>query len=94
MVKDLLKRALTDFSSNRTRFILEAIGWLCSVSGSIILAITMPNPAFHILYPVWFVNTGIFAYAAWSRGSTFMFCNFILLTIIDAIGCARWAGWI
>ena len=78
-----------DFSSNPRRFMVEVIAWILSIGCSIIMAITVPNPPLIILYPIWITGCTLYAWAAWSRKSTGMLANYMLLASIDLIGLYR-----
>ena len=41
-----------DYRTNRIRFIVEFIAWLLSISCSIIMAVTVPQPPLLLLYPL------------------------------------------
>lgn len=78
-----------DFRSHPVRFLLELLAWLMSISCSITMAITVPNPPLPLLYPIWVSGCGIYAWAAWSRRSFGMLANYLLLTTIDGIALLR-----
>jgi len=78
-----------DFSSNPRRFIIEVIAWILSIGCSITMATTVPNPPLIILYPIWITGCTLYAWAAWSRKSTGMLANYMLLASIDLIGLYR-----
>jgi hypothetical protein len=78
-----------DFCSNPRRFIIEVIAWILSIGCSITMAITVPNPPLIILYPIWITGCTLYAWAAWSRKSTGMLANYMLLASIDLIGLYR-----
>jgi hypothetical protein len=46
---------------------------------------TLPNPPFLILYPLFIIQCSIFGWAAWTRGSTGMVANYLLIVTIDII---------
>jgi len=71
------------------RFLLEIIAWAMSIACSITMAITVPNPPFLILYPLFIIQCAIFGWAAWTRRSTGMVANYLLLVSIDSIALAR-----
>jgi hypothetical protein len=50
---------------------------------------TLPNPPFLILYPLFIIQCAIFAWAAWTRGSTGMVANYLLITTIDIVAITR-----
>jgi hypothetical protein len=60
-----------------------------SIACSITMAITVPNPPFLILYPLFIIQCAIFGWAAWTRRSTGMVANYLLLVSIDSIALAR-----
>ena len=78
-----------DFKSHPIRFTIELIAWAMSISCSLILAITVPNPPLLILYPLWVGGSALYAWAAWTRKSFGMLANYILLTSIDTFGLIR-----
>jgi hypothetical protein len=53
------------------------------------MALTLPNPPFLILYPLFITQCAIFAWAAWTRRSTGMLANYMLLATIDAVAMIR-----
>jgi hypothetical protein len=80
---------IADFKENSIRFCVELLAWFFSVSCSIILTCTTPQPPLHILYPLWVSNCAMFAWASWTRKSFGMLSNYLLLTTIDLIGLFR-----
>lgn len=81
--------AIYDFSVFPTRFILEIMAWAMSIACSITMALTVPNPPFLILYPLFITQCAIFGWAAWTRKSTGMLLNYALLVTIDSIAIIR-----
>jgi len=81
--------AKSDFKIWPLRFLLEIIAWAMSIACSITMAITVPNPPFLILYPLFIIQCAIFGWAAWTRRSTGMVANYLLLVSIDSIALAR-----
>ena len=75
-----------DWRSNPVRFILETVAWAMSISASIIMALTVPNPPLLIVYILWVVGCGLYAWCALTRGSFGMLANYLLLTAIDTYG--------
>jgi len=53
------------------------------------LAGTVPNPPFMVMYPIWIVGCGMYAWAAYTRQSFGMIMNYTLLMTIDGVGLAR-----
>jgi len=78
-----------DYRTNRVRFAIELAAWAISIGCSVTMAITVPNPPFLIMYPVWITGCAMYAWAAWTRKSFGMLANYLLLTTIDSIGLAR-----
>jgi hypothetical protein len=78
-----------DFRSNRFRFIVEFIAWAISIGCSITMALTVPTPPLLILYPIWIIGCGMYAWAAWTRRSFGMLANYLLLVTIDSVGLIR-----
>ena len=79
----------SDFKSHPLRFCVECVAWIFSISCSIILAITVKDPAFYILYPLWIAGCAMYAWASYTRKSFGMLANYFLLASIDVIGFAR-----
>jgi len=78
-----------DWTSNRSRFVIELFAWAISIGCSITMAATVPNPPLLVLYPVWITGCALYAWAAYTRKSFGMLANYILLTTIDTIGLFR-----
>ena len=89
VTQDIISWIKLDFQSNRFRFILEVIAWLISISCAIIMAITIPNPPFIFLYPMFIFGCSLYAWTAYSRNSFGMLANYLLLVTIDIIGYIR-----
>lgn len=79
----------SDWKENKVRCCLEITAWFLSITCSIVMALTIPNPPFVILYPVFITQCMIFGWAAWTRKSTGMVANYSLLVSIDAIAYIR-----
>ena len=78
-----------DYTSNRFRFCVELLAWAISIGCSIAMALTVPTPPLLILYPIWIVGCGLYAWAAWTRKSFGMLANYLLLVTIDSVGLVR-----
>ena len=81
--------ARADFQVWPTRFVLEILAWFLSIGCAVTMALTLPNPPFLILYPLFITQCAIFGWAAWTRRSTGMLANYMLLVTIDVIGLIR-----
>lgn len=92
-MKNIISNSLVwiknDFQSHPLRFISECIAWSLSVTCSVVLAITVNNPALHILYPMWITGCVLYAWCAYNRKSFGMLGNYFLLATIDIIGFIR-----
>lgn len=88
-ILDIYRWAERDFREWPLRFILEITAWFMSIGCAVWMGLTLPNPPFLILYPLFILQCGIFGWAAWSRGSTGMVANYILLVTIDTIALVR-----
>jgi hypothetical protein len=81
--------ARQDFQAWPARFVLEITAWFLSIGCAITMALTLPHPPFLILYPLFITQCAIFGWAAWTRRSTGMVANYMLLVTIDIIGLIR-----
>jgi hypothetical protein len=86
---DIFNWAQRDYKDWPVRFLLEITAWLLSVGCAVTMAVTVPNPPFLILYPLFMLQCAIFAWAAWTRRSTGMLANYLLLVSIDTVGLVR-----
>jgi len=78
-----------DYSSHPVRFLLELLAWAMSITCTIWMGYTLPNPPFIYLYPLFMFQCSIFAWEAWTRGSTGMIANYALIASIDLIAYVR-----
>lgn len=78
-----------DWQSNPIRCVLEVLAWILSIGCSVTMALTVPHPPFLILYPLFIIQCAIFAWAAWTRRSSGMLANYLLLVTIDSLALAR-----
>lgn len=78
-----------DWRSNPVRCVLEILAWFLSIGCSFTMMLTVPNPPFLILYPLFITQCAIFGWAAWTRRSTGMVANYLLLVSIDSIALAK-----
>lgn len=78
-----------DWKSNPLRCILEIFAWALSITCSIVMMLTVPTPPFLILYPLFILQCGIFCWAAYTRRSSGMVANYLLLVLIDSVALAR-----
>ena len=78
-----------DFRSHPFRFCIELLAWAISIGCSIAMALTVPTPPLLVLYPIWILGCGLYAWAAYTRKSFGMIANYILLVTIDTVGLVR-----
>lgn len=78
-----------DFRSHPVRCVLEIIAWFLSIGCSFTMMLTVPTPPFLILYPLFITQCVIFAWAAWTRRSSGMLANYLLLVTIDSVALVR-----
>jgi hypothetical protein len=88
-INGIYKWANQDYREYPLRFILEITAWFMSIGCAVWMGLTLPNPPFLILYPLFIAQCGIFAWAAWTRKSTGMVANYLLLVTIDIVAIAR-----
>lgn len=78
-----------DWQENPVRCVLEILAWFLSIGCSFTMMLTVPTPPFLILYPLFILQCGIFAWAARTRGSVGMLANYLLLVTIDTIALVK-----
>lgn len=78
-----------DYATHPTRFCLELLAWFMSIGCTIWMGYTLPTPPFEYLYPLFMIQCTIFAWAAWTRRSTGMIANYLLIVTIDAVAYTR-----
>ena len=78
-----------DYRTHPFRFIIELLAWGISIGCSIAMALTVPNPPLLILYPLWIIGCGLYAWASFTRKSFGMLANYLLLVTIDSLGLIR-----
>jgi len=88
-LKGVYNWASHDFKEWPLRFVLEIVAWFMSLACSLVLAAGATDPLFIWLYPIFITQCAIFGWAAWTRKSTGMVANYILLVTIDCIGYIR-----
>jgi hypothetical protein len=85
MIQNTIQWIKQDYRENPLRFCLELIAWFMSIGCTIWMGATLPNPPFLFLYPMFIVQCSIFGWAAWTRGSTGMLANYLLIVTIDIV---------
>lgn len=87
--KSTLNWIKEDYKTHPVRFVLELLAWFMSIGCTIWMGYTLPNPPFIFLYPLFVFQCIIFAWAAWTRGSTGMIANYALIATIDIVAYIR-----
>lgn len=88
-IKPTLDWIKADYTERPGRFCLELLAWFMSIGCTIWMGYTLPNPPFIFLYPMFIVQCTIFGWAAWTRGSTGMVANYLLIVAIDIVAITR-----
>ena len=79
-----------DWQTNRWRFCLEVLAFLCSLVSAIIFATTATGTIpIVLLYTIFITGCTAAAICAYSRGSTGLLVNYITLITIDGVGLVR-----
>jgi hypothetical protein len=81
--------ARRDYKEWPVRFVLEIVAWFVSVGCAVWMGLTLPNPPFLVLYPLFIIQCMIFGWSAWTRKSTGMVANYLLLVTIDVTALVR-----
>jgi hypothetical protein len=89
MIENTINWIKQDYREHPLRFCLELVAWFMSIGCTIWMGATLPNPPFIFLYPMFIVQCSIFGWAAWTRGSTGMVANYLLITTIDIVAITR-----
>lgn len=85
----VLKYIREDWKENPVRTVFESLAWVISFVCTVIMALTVPNPPFLLVYPLFITQCSIFAVCAYTRGSTGMLANYVMLIGIDSFALIR-----
>lgn len=89
LVNSTIEWIREDWQSSPVRCVLEIVAWILSITCSFIMMLTVPDPPFLLLYPLFVLQCAIFAWASWTRQSVGLLSNYILLATIDMIALTR-----
>jgi len=89
MIQNTINWIKKDCAEHPVRFSLELLAWVMSIGCTIWMGYTLPNPPFIFLYPMFIIQCSIFGWAAWTRGSTGMVANYLLIVAIDIVAITR-----
>lgn len=78
-----------DWKTYPLRCFLEILAWFLSIACSITMMLTIPNVPFLYVYPLFIIQCLIFCWAAWTRKSSGMVANYILLVTIDTFALLK-----
>lgn len=89
-INGILDYVREDWRTNRWRFCLEALAFLCSFVSAIIFAVSATGVIpIVLLYSIFITGCVSAAICAYSRGSTGLLVNYVTLVTIDGIGLIR-----
>jgi hypothetical protein len=89
LISGVVRWVREDWHSNPIRCVLEILAWFLSIGCSFTMMLTVPTPPFLILYPLFILQCAIFGWAAWTRRSSGMLANYLLLVTIDSVALAK-----
>ena len=89
LVNSIVDYVRGDWRENPVRCVLEIVAWFMSIFCSVTMMLTVPNPPFLLLYPVFITQCLIFLWASKTRGSTGMLANYAILVTIDSIALVK-----
>lgn len=78
-----------DHDSWPLRFWLEVFAWVMSIGAALLFALTVPAVPFYLFLGMTIMNAIIYTWAAWTRGSSGMLANYLLLATLDTIALIR-----
>lgn len=89
LVTSVVDYVQQDWAENKIRTVLEITAYCTSIVCSVIMALTVPDVPFVLLYPLFIAHCAVFAWCAWTRGSTGMVANYLTLVTIDTVALWR-----
>jgi hypothetical protein len=89
LIQGIIDWIRDDWASHPVRCVLEIFAWFLSIGCSFTMMLTLPDPPFLVLYPLFMIQCAIFAWAAWTRQSSGMLANYVLLVTIDSVALIR-----
>jgi hypothetical protein len=89
LIQGIIDWIRDDWASHPVRCVLEILAWFLSIGCSFTMMLTLPDPPFLVLYPLFMIQCAIFAWAAWTRQSSGMLANYVLLVTIDSVALIR-----
>jgi hypothetical protein len=89
LIDNIIIWAKKDYTAHPIRFIVEISAWIMSIGAALWFALTVPNVPFIWYLLLTVASCGMYAWAAWTRGSAGMLANYLLLFVFDSIGLIR-----
>ena len=89
LVASVVDYVRQDWAEDKVRTVLEITAYCTSIICSLIMALTVPDVPFVLLYPLFIAHCAVFAWCAWTRGSTGMVANYLTLVTIDTVALWR-----
>ena len=89
LVASVVDYVRQDWAEDKVRTVLEITAYCTSIVCSVIMALTVPDVPFVLLYPLFIAHCAVFAWCAWTRGSTGMVANYLTLVTIDTVALWR-----
>ena len=89
LVASVVDYVRQDWAEDKVRTVLEITAYCTSIICSVIMALTVPDVPFVLLYPLFIAHCAVFAWCAWTRGSTGMVANYLTLVTIDTVALWR-----
>lgn len=90
LIPTIVEFVKRDWQESPLRCSLEIIAWFMSIGAAVLMGVTLPNPPWLILYPLFIVQCSIFAWASRTRGSTGLLANYMILVTIDTIALGKY----
>ena len=88
-MKNIIDFLYKDYCSWPLRFVIEIMAWVMSIGANVMFALTVPNVSFLLYLTITVTSCAMYAWAAWTRRSTGMLANYLLLTTIDSFALSR-----
>jgi len=88
-MKNTIQFVLDDFKSFPIRWIIETSCWLGILFNTIVIACTVPNIPWNILYPIWIVCCFASSWTSYTRNSSIGVIGSLIFAVLDSIGYYR-----
>jgi len=88
-MKNTIQFVLDDFKSFPIRWIIETSCWLGILFNTIVIACTVPNIPWNILYPIWIVCCFASSWTSYTRNSSIGVMGSLIFAVLDSYGYYR-----